>query len=264
MMTLGEKIKACRQAAGMSQEKVAELVGVSRQAVTKWEANQSAPNTENLFKLAEILGTTVDFLLASREAENSPAEQISYLYKMEEEKKAKARRDKLRSNLLLTLAVIGGYLFIYLAGRIFGTTESQMSVTGWLFGSDPQQLSYLYGWLLRQHLFWVAMAISAIPALFGKQYFSFTTLLGFAIALLVGELCGHNPAGAAYGHGHYGWAIWGFVFAFSVVMGMILEKIAKKKLDLRSKKLRIWLAVYAVGVFAIVLAVRASMPTSYS
>lgn len=35
MMTLGEKIKACRQAAGMSQEKVAELVGVSRQAVTK-------------------------------------------------------------------------------------------------------------------------------------------------------------------------------------------------------------------------------------
>lgn len=54
-MTLGEKIKACRQAAGMSQEKVAELVGVSRQAVTKWEANQSAPNTENLFKLAEIL-----------------------------------------------------------------------------------------------------------------------------------------------------------------------------------------------------------------
>ena len=50
-MSLGEKIKACRQNAGMSQEKVAELVGVSRQAVTKWEANQSAPNTENMFKL---------------------------------------------------------------------------------------------------------------------------------------------------------------------------------------------------------------------
>ncbi len=91
------------------------------------------------------------------------------------------------------------------------------------------------------------------------------TLLGFAIALLLGELCGHNPAGAAYGHGHYGWAIWGFVFAFSVVTGMILEKIAKKKAGfLRSKKLRIWLAVYAVGVLAIVLAVRASMPTSFS
>ena len=64
-MTLGERIKTCRQKVGMSQEKVAELVGVSRQAVTKWEANQSAPNTENLFKLAEIFGTTVDMLLES-------------------------------------------------------------------------------------------------------------------------------------------------------------------------------------------------------
>ena len=76
-MALGERIKACRQRAGMSQEKVAELVGVSRQAVTKWEVNQSAPNTENLFKLAEIFGVTVDMLLASEdENKQSPAEQI--------------------------------------------------------------------------------------------------------------------------------------------------------------------------------------------
>ncbi len=263
-MALGEKIKACRQDAGMSQEKVAELVGVSRQAVTKWEANQSAPNTENLFKLAEIFGTTVDLLLASQEAGTSPAEQIYYLYKMEEEKKAENRRIRLRSNLLLTLAVIGGYIVIYLVGRIFGTTESQTSVTGWLFGNDPQQLSYLYGWLLHQHIFWVAMVISAIPALFGKKYFSFTTLFGFAIALLIGELCGHNPAGIAYGHGHYGWAIWGCVFAFSVVMGIILEKITKEKFDLRSQKIWIWFAIFVVGVLAIVLAIRTSMPTSFS
>lgn len=81
-----------------------------------------------------------------------------------------------------------------------------MSVTGWLFGSDPQQLSYLYGWLLRQHLFWVAMAISAIPALFGKQYFSFTTLFGFAIALLVASCAAtirrapHTDTATTLGH----------------------------------------------------------------
>ena len=74
VMTLGERIKSCRQDSGMSQEKVAELVGVSRQAVTKWEAGQSAPNTENLFKLAEIFGTTVDLLLPSQETGLSPAE----------------------------------------------------------------------------------------------------------------------------------------------------------------------------------------------
>ena len=41
MMTLSERIRQCRQQAGLSQEQVAELVGVSRQAVAKWEAGVS-------------------------------------------------------------------------------------------------------------------------------------------------------------------------------------------------------------------------------
>ena len=45
-MSLGERIKALRRRAGLSQEQVAEQVGVSRQAVAKWEAGQSAPSTE--------------------------------------------------------------------------------------------------------------------------------------------------------------------------------------------------------------------------
>ena len=77
-MTLGERIKACRQQAGMSQEKVAELVGISRQAVTKWETNQSAPSTDNLFKLAEIFGTTVDLLLPEKtNSEDTITEEIT-------------------------------------------------------------------------------------------------------------------------------------------------------------------------------------------
>ena len=62
-MTLGERIKQCRQDAAMSQEKLAELLGVSRQAVTKWEADQSLPSTENLFRLADLFHTTVDSLV---------------------------------------------------------------------------------------------------------------------------------------------------------------------------------------------------------
>ena len=54
MMTLSERIRQCRQQAGLSQEQVAELVGVSRQAVAKWEAGTSAPSTENLLRLAGI------------------------------------------------------------------------------------------------------------------------------------------------------------------------------------------------------------------
>lgn len=263
-MSLGERIKEQRKSSGLSQEKVAEFVGVSRQAVTKWETGQSAPSTENLFKLAEIFGTTVDILLASDEEEkDTPAEQIYYLYKMEQEKKRKERCKKIKKNIFFTLVVAVGYVIVYLVGRIFGTTGQQTSVIGWLFGDDPAQLSYLYGWLLHQNIFWIAMAVSVIPALFGKKYFSFTTLAGFALGLLIGELGGQNPAGAAYGYGHYGWAIWGGIFTFSIVMGIIFEKITKSTIDWKSKKLWVWSAVFAIGILSILIIIRMSMPTSF-
>lgn len=168
-----------------------------------------------------------------------------------------------KKNILFALAVVTGYVFVYLAGRIFGTTGETTTLVVWLFGNSPGQLSYLYGWLLQENIFWFAMAISAIPALFGKKYFSFTTLAGFAIGLPVGELCGHNPAGAAYGHGHYGAFIWGCIFLFSIVMGMILEKLSKEKLELKSRKMWIWSVIFVVGIVAIVLMVRSGMPTSF-
>lgn len=260
-MTLGEKIKACRQRAGLSQEKLAERVGVSRQAVTKWEANQSAPHTENLFQLAEALGTTVDFLLTPQETGRS-VEAIDRCDPMARE--AAARRERFRANIRTVLTVMGGYLLLYLAGRLFGTTDTPASVLGWLFGSEPGQHSYLYGWLLDRKLFWGAMAVSVLPAWFGKRYFSFTTLFGFAAALLLGELCGPHPVGAAYGHGHYGWAIWGGIFALSMVMGILLQKISPETFDLHRKKIRIWAAIFAAGLLLIVVAVRASMPAHFS
>ena len=81
-MELSERIKALRQKHGLSQEKLAEQVGVSRQAVAKWEAGQSAPSTDNLFRLAEVLDTTVDLLLQKEPtSEDSPARQIYQLMK---------------------------------------------------------------------------------------------------------------------------------------------------------------------------------------
>lgn len=63
----GENITRCRKKLGMSQEKVAEYMGVSRQAVTKWENNISMPSSENLIKLAGLFGITVEVLLGKEE-----------------------------------------------------------------------------------------------------------------------------------------------------------------------------------------------------
>lgn len=60
---LGEALKARRTAASYTQEYVAEMLGVSRQAVSKWENGTSEPSTANLMALARMYQVTVDELL---------------------------------------------------------------------------------------------------------------------------------------------------------------------------------------------------------
>lgn len=64
---LGEALKARRTAAGYTQEYVAETLGVSRQAVSKWENGASEPSTANLMALAKLYGLSVDELLSTTE-----------------------------------------------------------------------------------------------------------------------------------------------------------------------------------------------------
>lgn len=61
--SLGEALKAHRTQCKMTQEFVAETIGVSRQAVSKWESGSSDPSTSNLFALAKLYGITVEELL---------------------------------------------------------------------------------------------------------------------------------------------------------------------------------------------------------
>ena len=64
-MTIGETIQRLRTKRRLSQEQLAELVGVSRQAVSKWELNAALPDTDKLVPLARALGVTVDELLGN-------------------------------------------------------------------------------------------------------------------------------------------------------------------------------------------------------
>ena len=112
-MSLGTRIRDARQRRGLSQEKVAELVGVSRQAVAKWESGQSAPSTENLLRLAEVLGTTADLLMAPTEPEPALTEaQLSDFLRKEQLRTAAERRAQRRKNLLFALGTAGGYLVV--------------------------------------------------------------------------------------------------------------------------------------------------------
>lgn len=68
---LAENLIYYRKKKGLSQEKVSEYMDVSRQAVTKWEANISRPSSDNLIKLAQLFEVDVDTLLGNGEREKS-------------------------------------------------------------------------------------------------------------------------------------------------------------------------------------------------
>ena len=65
--SLGETLKAHRTRCKMTQEFVAEAIGVSRQAVSKWESGAADPSTSNLLALAKLYGVSATELLAGTE-----------------------------------------------------------------------------------------------------------------------------------------------------------------------------------------------------
>ena len=76
-MTLEEQIKHYRKQAGLSQEKMAEKIGVSRQAITKWENGTGTPDIANLMAIADLFQISVDELLSN---EKSQKKQSDYIY----------------------------------------------------------------------------------------------------------------------------------------------------------------------------------------
>ena len=62
-MSFSELLKKCRKQQGMSQAELASKLGVTQQAVGKWESGKSSPDPTTVAKIAELLNTTADFLL---------------------------------------------------------------------------------------------------------------------------------------------------------------------------------------------------------
>lgn len=77
-MKLNEKIFYCRRKAGLSQEALAEVLGVSRQAVSKWETGDAVPEISKLLSLAKTFEVTTDWLLSEEEPEEENASTNYY------------------------------------------------------------------------------------------------------------------------------------------------------------------------------------------
>lgn len=62
-MTIGEKILNMRRARGWSQEELAERIGVTRQAVSRWESGAAKPDTDKVIAFCDLFGVSADYLI---------------------------------------------------------------------------------------------------------------------------------------------------------------------------------------------------------
>ena len=79
-MNIADRILYLRKSKGISQEELADKVGVSRQAVSKWESEQSMPDVEKIIIMSDYFNVTTDYILKGIEVElehtDSPAEAL--------------------------------------------------------------------------------------------------------------------------------------------------------------------------------------------
>ena len=69
-MNVADRIQNLRKIKGISQEQLAEAIGVSRQAVSKWESEQSTPDLEKIVLMSDFFDVTTDYLLKGIEPTN--------------------------------------------------------------------------------------------------------------------------------------------------------------------------------------------------
>jgi transcriptional regulator with XRE-family HTH domain len=176
-MTLGEKLKMYRVNKGLSQEKIAEMIDVSRQAVTKWEADQTTPSADNLIALAKLYDVSLDVLIG-RQAKDDEAE---------EKKLYRAEHNPILKTNLITIAIIAQAAFLNVAIQPLYTAERTpyhiwlllfkyvplLLVSVWMafnlrFEKDPKQFKKNTRIEL---LYCTVMAMVALAGYYTKWYF---------------------------------------------------------------------------------------------
>lgn len=124
--TIGNRIAKFRKAKGMTQEELANQLGVSSQAVSKWENDASCPDISLLPQLCRVLGVTTDELLTGKNDEvklvpaeqRKPLEQLTMRIRVDS-----ADGDKVRVNLPMTMVKLGLEIGVNMLPNMSDTAE---------------------------------------------------------------------------------------------------------------------------------------------
>ena len=140
-MSIGERIQALRKQRGMSQEQLADALSVSRQAVSKWETDESQPDIERLAEISSMFNVSTDYLIKGEYSANTGARAADSSYTARPAYTGAGKRDFMRfSRISFMVSVIysSSTVIFLLLGFIWGLWHP-----GWLVFFIPPILTRL-------------------------------------------------------------------------------------------------------------------------
>lgn len=121
-MSIGKRIYEHRTSNTLSQEELAERLGVSRQSVSKWETDTAVPDLDKLIKLADMFHVTLDELVGRSGSKESPVLRAN----TSDETKQLSMHQRIIGYILLAVSLIAGTLIVLLAQTEDGAVLSAL------------------------------------------------------------------------------------------------------------------------------------------
>lgn len=118
-LTIANRLVELRQSLGLSQEALAESLGVSRQAVSKWERAEASPDTDNLIALANLYDISLDALLLGREASPRQTDGPAAPSEPDTEREERKRRKKVLQRFPYPVFITLCYLWLGIAFHLW-------------------------------------------------------------------------------------------------------------------------------------------------
>lgn len=176
-MTFGQKLQGLRQRAGMSQDALAERLSVSRQAVSRWERDETMPETDKVVALADLFDVTTDYLLRQQAEQNPPPREDHRT----PEPERRDWTDKLAHLARTRGYLLGWVLIVWGAADLLGLLSTALMVNGFLFNFKVDTLlsgvvegpvgGMVTGMLWLPALYGVVKIVAGILVLrYGKRY----------------------------------------------------------------------------------------------
>lgn len=157
-MTLGNKLQKLRKERGMSQEKLAEELKVTRQAVSKWELDAALPDTANIIALSRLFGVSTDYLLKDKAGDEPGTETNN-----------RALLGKRLAGIICGATGAACFFIIYIISRFVPVmTPIRYYNNGeWMISwySDHTEVSFRY--FVSEYKLWLLLVLSVLLVLAG-------------------------------------------------------------------------------------------------